>query len=246
MKNILITGGSAGIGYELVKLFSAHRSWHVITCSRTESKNQMLRSFSEEVDAHTVDLGKPEQRSVFLDKVTNQYSLHSVILNAAISGVGKVDHQETDPEYVKEVNLNANIAILEKTLPQLRQSNGIVVFISTAIFNEPNHDSVIDLYAETKKRCEEYILKIAKEPDNQSVQFLIIRPGMTATRLHRNILALGTGKLFERTKKAVENRTLRNPYIVAKIIKNFVTYSDLAKDGIINISETLYQEALDD
>jgi short-subunit dehydrogenase len=246
MKNILITGGSSGIGYELVKLFSAHRSWHVITCSRTESKNQMLRSFSEEVDAYTVDLGKPEQRSSFLDEIMIKYSLNALILNAAISGVGEVDHQETDPEYVTEVNLNTNIAILEKMLPRLRKSNGIVVFISTAIFNEPDHDPVIDLYAETKKKCEEYILKIAKEQENQTVQFLIIRPGMTATRLHRNILAIGTGKLFERTKKAVEQRKLRNPYVVAKIIKNFVTYSDLAKNKVIDISETLYQEALED
>ena len=246
MKNILITGGSTGIGYELVKLFSAHRSWHVVTCSRTESKNKILHSFSEEVDAFTVDLGIPEQRVSFIKDVVSKYDLQAVILNAAISGIGKVDNLDDDPDYVRQVNTQANIEIIEETIPQLRKSRGIVVFLSSAIGDEKDHDPVIDLYADTKKKCEDFILEIAKRPDNQDIQFLIIRPGMTATRLHRNILALGSGKLFDRTKKAVENRALRNPYVVAKIIKNFVTYSDLAKDRIVSISETLYQEALED
>ena len=42
MKNILITGGSSGLGNELVRLFSDHCDYSVVTCSRDKVKKQIL------------------------------------------------------------------------------------------------------------------------------------------------------------------------------------------------------------
>jgi NADP-dependent 3-hydroxy acid dehydrogenase YdfG len=243
MKNILITGGSSGIGYELVKLFSTHCIWHVVTCSRSGIKNQMLSSTLECVNASTVDLGDPIGRKHFLDQFIDSHSsLDALILNAAVTGVSYIDQKEHAEDYVREVNIQANKDILDKTLPLLRKSNGIVVFISTAIFEEKDRDPAIDLYAQTKKEFEEYFAQCSKLSENSGVRFIIFRPGMTATRVHENILQIGKGKLFERTKEGVSNHRLNSPHVVAKAIKHYVEHPENVHGLVMNMTPETYSE----
>jgi NADP-dependent 3-hydroxy acid dehydrogenase YdfG len=243
MKNILITGGSSGIGHELVKLFSTHCAWHVITCSRSDIKNQMLSSTLECVNAMTVDLGDPESRKRFITRFVDQHSsLDALILNAAVTGVSDIDPKEHDENYVREVNIQANKEILDRSLPFLRKSHGTVVFISTAVFEEDDRDPIINLYAQTKKEFEEYFTQCSKLSDNSSVRFIIFRPGMTATRLHENILQMGNGKLFERTKDGIRNHSLKSPYVVAKALKHLIEYPQKTTDLIHNLALDTYAE----
>ena len=241
MKNILITGGSSGIGRELVTLFSTHCVWHVITCSRDDVKNKMLSSTLECANAMTVDLGNPGSRTGFIAQIIDSHSsLDALILNAAVTGVRDIDQKEYTESYVREVNIQANMDILQKTLPLLRKSNGTVVFISTDIFKEDDRDPVVELYAQTKKEFEEYFTQCSKLPDNSSVRFIIFRPGMTATRIHENIFRMGKGKLFERTKEGIQNHKLKNPHIVAKAIKQCIEYPEKMTGIIQNLTVEAY------
>lgn len=246
MKNVVITGGSAGIGYELVKLFSTHCIWCVITCSRTEEKNQILCSTAECVEASTIDLGKSEDRLRFIENsVIPKGTVNALVLNAAVTGIREIDRADNTPEYVREVNVKANKDMLDKTLPLLRKSNGVVIFVSSAISEEKDRDPVIDLYAQTKKEFEDYFTQTSSDPSNASVKFIIFRPGMIATRLHQRILQMKTGKLFERTKSAVENKQLKNPHIIAKIIKDYVEHPEKVKGLVQTITAKEYQKYLE-
>ena len=83
MKNVLITGGSRGLGLATVKKFLA-ASWRVYTVSRSitpeieELNNVKHKSF---------DLSKVEdiQEEVFNRFVNNQIPIHAVVHNAAIA-----------------------------------------------------------------------------------------------------------------------------------------------------------------
>jgi hypothetical protein len=65
---------------------------------------------------------------------------------------------------------------------------------------------------------------------------------MTATRLHENILQMGKGKLFERTKEGVKNHQLKNPYVVAKAIKQYVEHPEKVTGLIQNLTSDAYSE----
>lgn len=242
MKHVLITGGTSGIGYELVQLFSSHCSWSVVTCSRNSDKNKLLDLTSGYINVATVDLGVPQDRKVFLDRfIENNGALDLLILNAAVTGVGQIDGADYSKEYVEEVNVRANKEILDKLLPLLGRARGCVVFISSGIIEENDKDEIVTLYAQTKKEFENYLLEISKTEEAKGIRFVSIRPGMVATRMHARVIKMGVGKLFERTRAAMETGRLRNPGIVAKIIKDCVDFPQKMPGVVCSISDEEYQ-----
>ena len=119
-KNIIITGTSRGIGFELVKLF-ANGGHNVLALSRNEKPIQSLDL--DNVTAFSFDLGDSNAYKNVEDFIKKEWSQVDVLINNAGMGItGPIEETPTDQmRNVFNTNLFGAIDVMKAVLPQMRK-----------------------------------------------------------------------------------------------------------------------------
>jgi NAD(P)-dependent dehydrogenase (short-subunit alcohol dehydrogenase family) len=221
-KNILITGGTEGMGRIFIDYFRDFdpQKNQILTCSRTFIKNAELNEVGVgKVEAVTVDLADDKEVDGLIEKTRNK-PIDTLVLNAAVTGITSVDGETKDIDYVNKVNVRTSLKLIDELLSKLRENHGLVIFISSSLADSKDVPEEIGLYAETKVEMESAMKIYSDKLENSSVAFLIIRPGSVNTRLHKNILSeLGSDSLLrKRTQKMISEGSLRDPEVIGKIL----------------------------
>lgn len=150
-RTILITGGTTGIGRELVKLYSAD-GWRVITCARSVDALESLERQLPDVTAIPCDLADAEERRALLHHVEETtHSLDGLINNAGVqrsytytSGC----RHAADVQLEVAVNLIAPVELGHLFAPMLSRRDGFIANITSGLAYIPKGRS--PLYAGTK------------------------------------------------------------------------------------------------
>ena len=140
-KYTLITGASAGIGYELAKLF-AKDEHNLILVARNLAKLKAvaneLNKYNVDVKVLSVDLSKPyEVQEIFNYVETNNLEVENVINNAGVGTFGDYKDIRTEiNDNLIDINISALTKITTYFLPKLINKNygGILNVASTAAF----------------------------------------------------------------------------------------------------------------
>ncbi len=129
MKNIIITGTSRGIGFELVKLFSG-KGYRVLALSRNEKPVRDLHL--DNVDSFSFDLGKPEDYKQVHHFIKNEWQQVDVLINNAGTLLNKPFAETTmdDFELVYKCNVFGVAELTRIVLPHMNK-DGHVVTISS-------------------------------------------------------------------------------------------------------------------
>ena len=127
MPTILITGGSRGIGAELVQQYAAD-GWDVIATARSDSDLKELDGM-DNVTAMELDVAKPDSVAAFIDGVGDRPI--DVFLNSA--GVYGPRTPERDGWMdVLEINVVAPTLLAEKLKPNVAASEKKVMAVVTS------------------------------------------------------------------------------------------------------------------
>lgn len=224
-KRILITGGSAGIGFSVIENLLKDKDVEVIlTCSRHEERNQELEKIGEgRVIALTADLAEKDKVELLIIKAI-ELSVDIVILNAVVTGVSSVDGNELSESYIRAVNQESPIQIINGLAENLRALNGLVIFMSSSLVHAEVVPADMSLYMETKREVEKYISKVSDLKINREILFLSVSPKSVKTRLHESIIKSGDleSEHYQRTKLLMAEQKLRDPDIIAKILCRIV------------------------
>ena len=129
MKNVIITGTSRGIGFELVKYF-AKAGHQVLALSRNEKAVSELSL--PRVKALSVDLTLEEDLNQVGQYIKNNWEKVDILINNAGAIVNKpfADLSPKDFQHVYQVNVFAVASLIQKVLP-LMNAQGHVVSISS-------------------------------------------------------------------------------------------------------------------
>lgn len=137
-KNIIITGGSSGLGLELAQYY-ALKGNNIGLIARNPSKLQsaveQLQALSPNIKiiCHSADVGNPEAAGEAISQLGESLGGIDLLINSA--GILHEDRfEETDIENfreVMEVNLFGTINIIKAALPYLKASQGQVVNIAS-------------------------------------------------------------------------------------------------------------------
>lgn len=203
-KIVLVTGGSRGIGSDIVKLL-AKEGYHVIFTYNTDIKSAIKINEELELDGakssyFKCDISDSSQIKKLCDTVLDNYGVpYAIIYNAGIS-IDNLHINTTELEWNKIINTNLNSIYhfnncLLKEMLQLDDS--CIVAISSITSLKGNIGQVA--YGASKAAINGMVKSLAKEVGRFNIRVNCIAPGFIETEMLDTIPPLA----FKNIKKGI-------------------------------------------
>jgi uncharacterized oxidoreductase len=187
---VLISGGSAGIGFEIAKLFSENNNQVIIT-GRDKKRLEYAASRLPNVVAISSDISNPEDVQALTDRLYKDFPSLNVVINNAgrallyditgkdVNGFDKAG-EEMLTNYLSIIRLN------EKLLPLLKkQDEAAIVNVSSIVAFVPGS---LTGYSASKAALHSYTqsLRLALE-DDSAVKVFELMPPLVNTEFSKEI-----------------------------------------------------------
>ncbi len=209
-KNILVTGGSMGLGYAAAEA-CLQGNGRVVICARNQNDldsavSRLKADGYENISGITADVTKHNEVEAALDKVESHFgTLNAVIHSAGIYGpIGSITDVNPE-EWLKaiEVNLFGTFLVVRQSCLRLQKNGGgrISLFSGGGAASPfPNYTG----YACSKVGVVRLTETIAIEMAPHNIEVNCIAPGFVITRLHQQTVEAGklAGEKFLETTKA--------------------------------------------
>ena len=182
----LVTGGTSGIGYELVKLLAAD-GYNLIIVARHE--NDLIRVANEIKETHDVDviliakdLFDPENAFELYNQVKTKNILVEILINDAGQGVyGEFKDTDLRRELdIIHLNISSLVILTKLFLKEMvERKNGRIMNLSSIASKIPGPWQSV--YHGTKAFVQSFTEAIRSEVKNTNVTITAFLPGATAT-----------------------------------------------------------------
>ncbi len=188
---ILITGSSAGIGFEMAKLLSAKGN-HIIMTGRDKERLMKAASGLTNITAIQCDIRKEKDMDELVARIEKEFPQMNILINNAGRAIAYPLLEEGINAYEKakdemQTNYFAVIRLIEKLLPQLKkQPESAIVNVSSVVAFVPGR---IATYSATKAALHNYTqslrMQLAEVTDN--VKVFELMPPLVNTELSKDI-----------------------------------------------------------
>jgi NAD(P)-dependent dehydrogenase (short-subunit alcohol dehydrogenase family) len=199
MKTIIITGGTSGIGLELVNYF-ANKDYEVIFTGRNEQKaNQIIANNPKaKLNFFKVDFASLKDVAETAECIISQFQKIDVLINNA--GVWEMEFKETRDgiETNFAVNHLATMLFTLTLLPSINPEGGRIVNTSSGAhkrnildfndieFRKQTYDGVLT-YSQSKLCNILFTKRLAHELENKKISVNTVHPGYVKTGLFQNM-----------------------------------------------------------
>ena len=187
-KIVLVSGGTRGIGYAIVKGFLNNGAKVALLGSRKERVGRALEKLKAENADYAVvgyypDLNKEQEIKEMLEELTKQFhsSVDILVNNAGVSDAKSIfDYDDEHFSKVMNINVDAMFRLTRLCVPQMKvKGKGAVI----------NTSSMVSLYAQgsgsaypTSKFAVNGMTKaLARELGKDGIRVNAVAPGITAT-----------------------------------------------------------------
>ena len=192
MKRVsLITGAGRGLG-RILAMFLAGQGYDIVITARTGTElhgaGQSLESIGTRVAAIPGDITEPRHRSHLLQQTRAMGGLSLLVNNA--SDLGETPRPELAGASLErfrttlETNLVAPIALIQEALPQLEQTRGLVVNISSDA-SQGGYERW-GIYGSSKAALDLASKTLSAELKPRHISVVSVDPGDMRTRMHQD------------------------------------------------------------
>lgn len=234
-KNVVITGGSTGIGFATAQAF-IQAGANVWITARSEANLQTAALAINSANLKTVvaDTSSLAGVAVLEQAVAESgQPIHVLLLNAGIGVFAPIEYAaEADFDAMFNTNVKGPYFTLQKLLPHLADGASVLFTSSTAATASNLNSS---LYAATKAALNKIAQTAANELAGRKIRVNIVSPGATETEALKNLLpeeVLG----YIASQTALQR--LGRPDEIAKTVlflasdeASFITGAELLVDG---------------
>jgi len=235
-KNIIVTGGTRGIGKEIATQFLINGGSVTITGTKFIDVTILKKKWGfENISYQRVDFLQKESVTTFLEWINNQGKIDILVNNAGINKVDlNMDSMTSDFENLIDVNLKGPY-LLSREVSAIMKKNkyGRIVNISS-IWGSITR-SGRSLYSTTKFGLVGLTKTLAVELAPHGILVNAVAPGFTMTELTKRT---NTKKEIEDLKKTIPIRRLAEPIEIAKLIlfitsdmNTYLTGQNIVIDG---------------
>lgn len=203
MKNLLLTGGSKGLGLEILKTFLSN-GWNVYNISRSKPKIEHPNLFHKQFDLTDTNSVKSE---IFKKFVTNSIPIHAVVHNAAIAYDDIVTNAKFKPlNRMYSLNVMTPIMMNRECIRNMifNKVQGSIVFISS-ISSQTGYKG-LSMYASTKGALQSHSKNIAREWGSKGIRSNCVVPGFMETDMSSGLSDDQKNRIYNRNslKKATD------------------------------------------
>jgi 3-oxoacyl-[acyl-carrier protein] reductase len=191
--NIIVTGASRGIGYELVKLLSSNAQNTVIAISRDVLKINQLVAVCKQQNANAnvialpCDISQEESIKALIPVIKNSIKTVDILINNAGAIVNKPFAELTsqDLEYVYKVNVFANVWLIQQLMPLMNQEqkSHVVNISSMGGFQGSAKFAGLSAYSSSKAALACLTECLAEEFKETNTAFNCLTIGATQTEM---------------------------------------------------------------
>lgn len=179
MKNVVVTGGTKGIGKAIINQFHK-KSYQIITCARSAEDCIAIEAELSSVKAFQTDMSKKEEVLRFAGQVKEHFSQTDILINNAGIFIPGLTSEEEDGalESMIETNLYSAYYLTNALLPSIPENKGSHIFNMCSIASViayPNGGS----YSISKFALYGYTKVLREELKPKGVKVTAILPGAT-------------------------------------------------------------------
>jgi len=189
-KNVIITGGSRGIGKAIAEKFAQHGANIAFTCIKMSEDSLVLaknlENFGVKAKAYESDASDFESALKLAENVFNDFGSIDVLVNNA--GITKdnllLRMSEEDFNDVMKVNMNSVFNNTKAVLRQmLKQKNGSIINLSSVVGVKGNAGQ--SNYSSSKAAIIGFTKSVALELGSRNIRCNAIAPGFIETEMTR-------------------------------------------------------------
>ena len=191
-KVAIITGGTRGIGFEIVRTFLENGAKVALMGSRKETVEKAVQELKMENETYEVigfypALHNEKEVSDTFKKVKEQFGKIDILVNnAGVSSSTKLENY-TEEEYDKISNLNMkSVFVCSKVVvPYLKETRGTIISASSmvSIYGQPSGV----MYPASKFAVNGMTKSLARELAPFGIRVNAVAPGITETDMVKNL-----------------------------------------------------------
>ena len=239
-KVAIVTGGTRGIGYAIVKKFLENGAKVVLLGSRQETVDQALALLKQEnvswkVSGACPNLLDEEAVAAVIEKVKEKFGRVDILVNnAGISDSTSID-QYTSAQFTKVMNLNVN-AIMNAIMPTVKimkaQGGGVIINTSSMVSLSGQPAGIA--YPTSKSAVNALTWSLARELGPSNIRVNAVAPGITKTDMVAALPEQMIGPMISRIplRRIGEPEDVANAFLfLASDMASYVTGEILSVDG---------------
>ena len=237
-KVAIITGGTRGIGLEIVKVFKEYNAEVILFGSKKETVDKAISELEKEnifVEGYYPNLSNPQEIEEVIKEIINKHNKIDILVNnAGISANKKIeDTTYEDFEKIMDLNVNAIFNMTKAVVPYMKeQKEGVIINTSSmvSIYGQPSGVG----YPASKFAVNGITKSLARELGPANIRVNAVAPGVTNTDMVANL----PKEMIEPLIKTIplgrigEPRDVANAFLfLARPLASYVTGEILSVDG---------------
>ena len=189
-KNILITGGSKGIGYGLVESF-LKRGGNVYTFSRKKNGalNELQETYSENLYLHLIDATSSSYTTTLLEWLKDLKSV-DILINNVGDALQRSSFENSSLELWRnsfEVNFFSTLGTIKALLPKLKNSQNSKIINISSIAGRSSGAGDSMHYGVSKAALDSLTKGLATELGSYNIRCLSIAPSAIDTDFQKRL-----------------------------------------------------------
>ncbi len=182
MKNIIITGTSRGIGFELAQLFSKN-NYRVLALSRNTAPLNSLKL--KNITSISVDLSNEKDLKKVIDFVANNWKSVDILINNAGKLINKPFHELSSADFLEvyKVNVFAIAELTKQLIPFFKKGSHVVNISSIGGVQGSLKFPGLAAYSSSKGALLTLTELLAEEYKEKSISFNALALGAVQTEM---------------------------------------------------------------
>ncbi len=189
-KVAIVTGGTRGIGYEIVKKFLDNKAKVVLFGSKEESVKKAVSSLNEEgydVFGLYPNLSNLDEVKSAYEEVVHRYGKIDILVNnAGVSSATPIEkYTEEEYERIVDINIKAVYNCSKVVVEYLKENGGVILNTSSmvSLYGQPSGV----MYPASKYAVNGMTKSLARELGKYNIRVNAVAPGITETDMVKSL-----------------------------------------------------------
>mgnify|MGYP004443190759 FL=1 len=219
-KIILVTGGSNGIGADIVQTLAEDGNHVILNYNKSEQEAKKIQSDLKEkniiIDIYKADVSNHIEVTKMINFCIDKYHKIDVLINNA--GISQIklftDITDIDWNIMIQTNLTSAFYTIKDTLPSMiHNKSGLIINISS-IWGQIGASCEVH-YSVSKAGLDAMTKSLAKELGPSNIRVNSIAPGIIDTKMNEHL----SSEELEEIRQEIPLEKIGNPHSISKCIQ---------------------------